>query len=188
MTKPSLVGLIVAASLIATGAQAAEDQGRTAPGEPVCLHKAELTSLVTYALPVVIGTALVTCKPALAPNGFFATEGASLVSRYAAGKPAAWPAARGALLKLEAGKAGKFDNMLRKLPDSALQPLAEGFVSEAVAPALEPGRCRMLEQGMALVSPLPPESTAELVTYLFTIADRPGLTRRTGITLCKTGN
>ena len=47
--------------------------------EPACLSEREVTSLVTYALPVVMDSAIKTCRPTLSPQGYFATQGSGLV-------------------------------------------------------------------------------------------------------------
>ena len=60
-----------------------------------------------------------TCQPTLSPTGWFATKGPGLVQSYAARKQAAWPSARGALMKLGKGDE-KMGQMVSRLPDSAL--------------------------------------------------------------------
>ncbi|KUR71444.1 hypothetical protein AQZ52_12475 [Novosphingobium fuchskuhlense] len=138
----------------------------------VCLSEREVTSLVTYALPVVMDSTMKTCRPQLSPQGWFATQGPGLVQRYATRKTAAWPEARAALIKL-GGNDDKLKSLVSTLSDEALQPFAEGMVSAVVTKGIKPGQCKAIERATRLLSPLPPENTAELVTFMLVLADKP---------------
>jgi hypothetical protein len=157
--------------------------------EPACLSEREVTSLVTYALPVVMDGAMKACRPQLAPDGWFATQGPSLVQRYAARKSAAWPDAKAALLKL-GGNDAKLKDVVSSLSDEALQPFAEGMVSAVVTKGIKPGQCKAIERATRLLSPLPPENTAELVTFILVLADKPkvrgavGATKKSDLPIC----
>ena len=122
-------------SLVACAALAALMVGEVAAAQNAdCLSEREVTNLVSYALPVVMDSAIKTCRPQLAPDGYFATQGASLVQRYAARKSTAWPDAKAALLKL-GGKDDKMKDMVANLSDEALQPFADGLVAQLIASA-----------------------------------------------------
>lgn len=139
---------------------------------PACLSEREVTSLVTYALPMVMNSAMKTCSPQLSPQGYFATQGPTLVQRYAARKSAAWPEAKAALIKL-GGNDAKMKDLVANLSDEALQPFAEGIISAMVTRGIKPGQCKAIERGVRLLAPLPPENTAELVTFVLVLADKP---------------
>ncbi len=153
--------------------------------DPSCLSEREVTSLVTYALPVVMNSTMKTCSPQLSPQGYFATQGSSLVQRYAVRKSAAWPEAKAALIKL-GGSDDKMKDVVANLSDEALQPFAEGIVSAMVAKGIKPGQCKAIERGVRLLSPLPPENTAELVTFILVLADKPkpGSTKKSDLPIC----
>lgn len=153
--------------------------------EPACLSEREVTSLVTYALPVVMDFTMKACRPQLSPQGFFATQGSSLVQRYAARKTAAWPEARAALVKL-GGNDDKLKDIVSNLSDEALQPFAEGMVSAMVTKGIKPGQCKAIERATRLLSPLPLENTAELVTFILVVADKPkpGSTKKSDLPIC----
>lgn len=153
--------------------------------DPACLSEREVTSLVTYALPVVMNSTMKACGPQLSPQGYFATQGSSLVQRYAARKGAAWPEAKAALIKL-GGNDDKMKDVVANLSDEALQPFAEGIVSAMVAKGIKPGQCKAIERGVRLLSPLPPENTAELVTFILVLADKPkpGSTKKSDLPIC----
>ncbi len=179
----SLVRNIVwSAALAALGtAQAAAAQ------DPACLSEREVTSLVTYALPVVMNSTIKTCSPQLSPQGYFATQGTDLVQRYAARKSAAWPEAKSALIKL-GGNDNKMNDIVTTLSDEALQPFAEGLVSAMVTKGLKPGQCKAIERGVRLLSPLPPENTAELVTFILLLTEqpKPGSAKKSDLPICPT--
>lgn len=157
--------------------------------EPACLSEREVTSLVTYALPVVMDSTMKACRPELSQQGFFATQGSSLVQRYAARKNAAWPEARAALVKL-GGNDDKLKDIVANLSDEALQPFAEGMVSAVVTKGIKPGQCKAIERATRLLSPLPPENTAELVTFILVMADKPkvrgavGASKKSELPIC----
>lgn len=155
---------------------------------PACLSEREVTSLVTYALPVVMTSTMKTCGPQLSPQGYFATQGSSLVQRYTARKSAVWPEAKAALIKL-GGNDDKMKDVVANLSDEALQPFAEGIVSAMVAKGIKPGQCKAIERGVRLLSPLPPENTAELVTFILVLADRPkaGSAKKSDLPICPAG-
>lgn len=157
--------------------------------EPACLSEREVTSLVTYALPVVMNSTMKTCSPQLSPQGYFATQGPGLVQRYAARKSAAWPDAKAALIKL-GGNDDKMKDIVANLSDEALQPFAEGIVAAMVAKGIKPGQCKAIERGVRLLAPLPPENTAELVTFVLVLADKPkvrgavGASKKSDLPIC----
>lgn len=177
----SIVWTAALAALGTTEVAAAQD--------PACLSEREVTSLVTYALPVVMNSTMKTCSPQLSPQGYFATQGSGLVQRYAARKSAAWPEAKAALIKL-GGNDDKMKDIVANLSDEALQPFAEGIVSAMVTKGIKPGQCKAIERGVRLLSPLPPENTAELVTFILVLADKPkvrgavGASKKSDLPIC----
>jgi hypothetical protein len=162
-------------TLIACAAIAALTASETATAQqPSCLTEREVTSLLTYALPVVMDSTMKACRPQLSPQGYFATQGPALVQRYAARKSTAWPEAKGALIKL-GGNDARMKDMVANLSDEALQPFAEGMVAQLVTKQIKPGQCKPIERATRLLSPLPPENTAELLTFIIVLAEKPKL-------------
>lgn len=141
-----------------------------------CLDRQELTAIVTYALPSAMDSAMTFCRPHLSPQGYLAREGRGLVQRYTVAKPAAWPQAKAALVKMAATGNDPTVSSMARLPDSALQPFAEGMVGQIVADGMKPQTCAPLEQAMRLLAPLPPENTAGLIAFVViqTQGTRPG--------------
>lgn len=154
-----------------------------------CLTEHEVTSLVTFALPTVMNSAITTCQPQLSSNGYFATQGRSLVARYAVGKAAAWPTAKAALFKLGGSKGdAQTRDLLAKMPDEALQPFAEGLVGQMVGSGIKPDQCVAIERGARLLAPLPPENTAELITFILSVADKPKPGKTPKLSICPAQN
>lgn len=149
-----------------------------------CLTQVELTGMVTYALPVVMDGAMKACRPTLSPAGYFATQGPSLLQRYAARKQQAWPVAKTAILKIGDQKDASMKQMIANLPDSALQPFAEGMVAQMVTEGIKPDQCVAIERATRLLSPLPPENTAELLTFIVGLADKPKPGKKSALPLC----
>lgn len=169
-----IAGLAALSAVASAQAAAAQD----------CLTQPELTGIVTFALPVVMDGAMKACRPALSPQGYFATQGPALVQRYAARKQEAWPTAKAAILKIGDARDAKMKDMVANLPDSALQPFAEGMVAQMVTEGIKPDQCVAIERATRLLSPLPPENTAELLTFIVGIADRPKAGKKATLNLC----
>ncbi len=79
--------------------------GIAAAAEPPCLTPAEFTALSSYALPSIITGTTQRCAATLPADAWLRRNGGQLAARYAAAKPAAWPGAKAAFLKLSAGQA-----------------------------------------------------------------------------------
>jgi len=153
-----------------------------------CLSEADVSGLVGYALPSVIDGAMKACKPHLSTTGFFATRGSAFAGQYAARKDANWPVAKDAFLKLGGTKDASLNATLKALPDSALQPFVEAMVSEMVGGEIKPGQCTAIERGVRILSPLPAENTAELITFVVVIADKPKNGKPSSLPICKAAN
>ncbi len=131
--------------------------------EPPCLTTAEFAALAGYALPSTINGAAQRCAAALPADAFLRSEAAALAARYGQAKPAAWPGAKGAFLKLSSGANSDAARLLTLLPDDVLKPLVDAAVQAKVAEAMPPERCGVADRVLRLLAPLPPENTAELI-------------------------
>ncbi|MCC6941427.1 hypothetical protein [Novosphingobium sp.] len=183
--------MVLSRSVFALGAALALSQGQlahAAANADSCLSEAEVGGLVGYALPYVIDGAMKACKPHLSPTGFFATRGSAFAGQYAARKDVNWPVAKNAFLKLGGTKDASISSTLRALPDSALQPFVEAMVSELVGGEIKPGQCTAIERGVRILSPLPAENTAELITFVVVLADKPKNGKPASLPICKAAN
>lgn len=169
------------AAIALTQTQLAHAATTTAP----CMSEDEVTALIGYALPSVIDGTIKSCKPHLSSNGYFATRGGEFLGRYAARKNDNWPLAKTAFLKLGGSKDPKMAEMMKNLPDSAVQPFVEAMVRELVSGEIKPDQCTAIERGVRLLSPLPPENTAELVTFVLVLADKPKPGKASSFPICK---
>lgn len=155
-----------------------------AQGE-ACLSRDDLAGMFAYALPSVIEAAGGACRTSLPRDGFLATQGVALAQRYRAGKAAAWPVAKAAVLKIGGQQGGALGaSLVAALPDSALQPFAEGMIGQYVTAAIHPGDCPEIEQALRFAAPLPPENTAGLVALIVARLDRARPGHRPGLPLC----
>lgn len=175
-------------NLLALGAGLAMAQAQVAQAAnaaPDCLSEVEMNALVGYALPSVIDGAMKACSPHLSPNGYFATRGSEFLGRYASRKDANWPLAKAAFLKLGSSKDAKLVDTVKDLPDAAVQPFVEAMVSEMVGDQIKPDQCTAIERGVRILSPLPPENTAELITFVVILADKPKAGKATSLPICQ---
>ena len=153
-----------------------------------CLNPQEATGLFTYALPVVMDSAIKRCQQSLSAQGYFATQGGALVQKYSARKADAWPTAKAAFLKVaDAGDAGMRD-MVSRMPDQALQPFADAMVADMVAARIKPDQCVALERATRLLSPLPPEHTAELITFIMQVTTKVSPGKKLPLAICPARN
>ncbi|MFM5908537.1 MAG: hypothetical protein ACKOPO_13285 [Novosphingobium sp.] len=154
-----------------------------AAAQAPCLTPREATAVASYALPSVIAGTSQRCAATLGKDAYLTREGTKLSSRYAARKSAAWPEARAALLKV--GGAGEVTETVRKLPDSAVQPLVDSLVTSLVVENMPTDRCSPVDRALWLLSPLPPENTAELIALSLGLLAQGQNPRIGKIAICK---
>jgi len=158
--------------------------GLALAAEPPCLTPAEFTAVSSYAMPAIIDGTVQRCGATLSSDSFLRRHGPELELRYAALKPRAWPGAKAAFLKVSASTGGDMANMLRSMPDTSLQPMLDAFVAGAVSQQLPLQRCGTVNRVIELLSPLPPESTAELIALATGLGAQAGRARIGMITIC----
>jgi len=156
-----------------------------AAAEPVCLTPREFTALSTYALPSVIGGTTRACAAQLPETAFLRRNGQDLAVRYAQGKGRAWPEARAAFLKLSGARDPAAAQLFAALPDDALQQVADAAFAGIVAGQVKPDSCTSIDRAIALLSPLPPENTAELIALAAGLGAKTGEARLGKFALCK---
>jgi hypothetical protein len=144
--------------------------------EPPCLTATEFTALSSYALPSIITGTTERCAAALPADAWLRRNGGQLAARYAAGKPAAWPAAKAAFFK--------FANLLKSLPDSSLQPMVDALISGMIGQQLPADRCGAIDRLVRLLAPLPPENTAELIAVAAGLGAKTGRARLGKFSIC----
>ncbi|HZV09608.1 MAG TPA: hypothetical protein VFF94_07605, partial [Novosphingobium sp.] len=130
--------------------------------EPPCLTVREFTAVATYALPDILHGVGAACVPVLGQGAFLAQEGPALADRYAAARPAAWPATRAALARISASQ-GLAGALVARLPDATQQQLFSTLVAGVVAEKVPAQRCGLIDQILSLIAPLPPENTAAII-------------------------
>lgn len=154
-----------------------------AAAETPCLTPREATAVASYALPSVITGTSQRCAPVLGKDAYLTRDGAKLAARYSARKAAAWPEAKAALLKV--GGAGEMTDAVRKLPDATVQPLLDTLVTGLVVEQMPTDRCTPLDRALWLLSPLPPENTAELIALSLGLMAQGSNPRIGKIAICR---
>lgn len=152
--------------------------------EPPCLSTGEFASLVGYALPSVIKGTVTRCSASLPPEAFLKRDGSDLASRYAEAKPAAWPAAKEAFVKLSSNTNDAASALIRNLPDQTLQTMLDGLLEGMVGMNIPVERCGMVDRIVRLLSPLPPENAAELAAMLAGLGAKSGKARIGSFSIC----
>ncbi|MCW1403291.1 hypothetical protein OKA06_13535 [Novosphingobium sp. MW5] len=156
---------------------------QVAAAAETCLTPREATAVASYALPAVISGTSQRCGPVLGKDAYLTKEGAKLAARYSARKAAVWPEAKAALLKV--GGAGEMTEAVRKLPDATVQPLVDSLVTGLVVEQMPTDRCSPVDRALWLLSPLPPENTAELIALSLGLMAQGKNPRIGKIAICK---
>lgn len=158
--------------------------GLAQAAEPPCLTTNEFTSLATYGLPSVIKGVTDRCGPSLPAGAWLPRNGAPLASRYASSKPAAWPGAKAAFMKLGSNGKAETADIFRKLPDASLQPMVDGLIEGLVGQEIPLQRCTVIDRVVRLLAPLPPENTAELIALAAGLGSKNGGEKAGKLKLC----
>jgi hypothetical protein len=158
--------------------------GLARAAEPVCLAPHEFTALATYALPNALSATAQRCSASLPAEAFLKTGGPEMIARYAAGKPAAWPGAKAVFLKVTESQQGEMVALLRNLPDPQLQQLVDAFIQGLVAEKIPPERCVAIDRMLRLLSPLPAQSTADVIGLAIGLGSQAGQARIGKIRIC----
>jgi hypothetical protein len=158
--------------------------GLAQAAEPPCLTSREFSDLSSYAMPSIITGTAERCSAALAPNAFLRRSGAALATRYAAAKPASWPGAKAAFIKLSGGMNAEAVGLFRALPDDKLQPMVDILVEGLIAQQIPPERCTTIDLAIEALAPLPPQNTAKLIALALGLGSTAGGARLGKIALC----
>lgn len=174
--RQAITALAVGLVAVSSVANAAESQ--------MCLTANEFTALTTYGLPSVIEGVTSRCATTLPDNAWLKQNGRQLSVRYTQGKQRAWPGAKAAFLKLGGTQNASAVDTLRSLPDSTLQPMADGLIQGMVAQQLPLERCATVDRAIRLLSPLPADSTAELIALAAGIGAQSGRAKAGKFSIC----
>ena len=154
--------------------------------EPPCLSPGEFTALAEYALPSIISGTSQRCSSTLAPGAYLRRNGPQLIQRYAERKPAAWPSAKAAFIKLSSSTSTDANNLVRSLPDASLQQMLGALMEGLVSQHVPLDRCGTIDRLIGLLSPLPAQSTAEVIALAVGLGSKAGEAKLGAITVCQT--
>ena len=130
----------------------------------------QVEAATRYALPHLFEGFRATCADTLSADGYLASEGDRLQTKFSDGADAYWPQAKTAMINLASQRGGEASSeldMFASLPDESLQPLVDGLVFAIVATELKTEQCGDVERGLALLDPLPVENFAGLIGFMF---------------------
>ncbi|MEE4206031.1 MAG: hypothetical protein V2I39_07060 [Erythrobacter sp.] len=159
-------------------ALAALAQGTAAHAQQACAAPRDIDDAMTYAMPLAFDATRAACSTTLARDGFLATEGERIAARFRQRQDAAWPGAL-RVLRLVVEQRGPdpaagdidFAQVIDTVPPETLRPLADALLRQMVAKEIGREDCRNIERGLELLSPLPVENIAGLMTFLVDIAE-----------------
>jgi len=168
-----------------TAAVLAALPGVAQAAEPPCLTPAEFTSLAGYTLPSIISGTTQRCTASLGPKAYLPSGGKQLAARYAGQKARYWQGAKAAFLKLSSTTSADANKLLGDMPDASLQGILDAMMEGMVSQQIPVDRCTTIDRVVGLLSPLPPENTAELIALAVGLGASSDKARLGKISLCK---
>lgn len=145
------------AALLSTTAQAAE---------PACFTRAEVNSLIAYALPVVMDPMIASCRPHLVSDAYLLSGGQRISEALAARKDTEWKAAKSAIMRVWGG------SKMLDMPDEVLQASLSEKVTTEITGKLKASECKDISAISAKLSPLSPDQLVDLAGELIVVAIR----------------
>lgn len=173
-----------AAFALALVAQAGVAAAQPPAPPPACLAPAEFTALATYTLPGAVTAIAERCTTTLPADAFLRTGAGDLAARYRLSSEAAWPGAKAAFLKVSAAVDPASAGLIGAMPDQALRGLVGSLFSGTIAAHVRLDDCGTIDRALALLAPLPPEATAELIGVAVGLGTRGGPAHIGQITIC----
>jgi hypothetical protein len=141
--------------------------------EAPCLTRQEFSGLASFVLPSVMEGAIERCRPYLDEGAYLTISGSKLVDRYEARKVQNWPVAKAAFLKISGETNGKANDLLKILPDDALQDMLDITFEGLASQEIPTDKCGTIDEFTRLLAPLPPENTWEIIRLVVSLAGKP---------------
>lgn len=156
------------AAMVSTTAQAAE---------PACFTRAEVNSLIAYALPVVMDPVIASCRPHLASDAYLLSGGQRISEALAARKDVEWKAAKAAVMRVWGG------SKALDMPDDVLQASLNDKVTKEITGKLKASECKDISSISAKLSPLSPDQLVDFAGEILVVALR-GRKSKAGEMIC----
>lgn len=134
-----------------------------------CVTEAEVSAIGIYSVPGMVRSLRTRCGGELSADGYLATQGDSLIERYAALQSGVWPTARSGLMKVLASKAGgqlAALDAIGNVPDESIRPLVDALIVQELALNVAPGDCWKIERVVEALAPIDPEVAGTLLGTL----------------------
>jgi hypothetical protein len=146
-----------------------------------CLTEAETAALIGYALPDLLAGVRDKCKGSLAAPTFLMSRSAELERSYRRHSDALWPTAKAAFAKM----VGE-DEMMKKMPDSALRPLLTAAFGTVITNDVKASDCPLADGIVEALAPLPPANLARLIGLIIAADDKGSdAAGKTGFAICE---
>ncbi len=146
--------------------------------QQTCVAAADLGDSVLYAMPIAYDAVSTACASQLQRDGFMAKGGDAFIAKFRTRQDSAWPGAFRMIKTFmakdsatEGGSGADMTAMIAALPEEALRPFVDGLVGQMIAGEIKPDSCGRIERGMELLSPLPVDNVAGLMTFIFEVAE-----------------
>lgn len=154
MALPSwrLIPAVLLASLSLSTQAVAQTAG-------TCLTDAEAHKLVLYALPGVADQLGDACKANLPATAYLIQSRQTLIARFDKSALSSAAGARLAFAKL----AGVNSTVFEKLDNTTLRTLIGAGIASAMGKGIKAGECRIINDVLEQLDPLPPENLANLI-------------------------
>ncbi|MGB3471962.1 MAG: hypothetical protein WBA51_14170 [Erythrobacter sp.] len=159
-------GPVVALAALATA--------QTAQAQQVCVAPEDAADAMVYVMPGAYDAVLTTCTGEFTEKSFIpSAAGANFVEQFRAEQDARWPGTM-RFFRIFMARETQDDGMaevIAALPDDALRPLIDGILGQMIGKEIKSDNCAKIDRAVELLSPLPAENIAGLVSFILPEVD-----------------
>ena len=148
---------------------------QTAQAQKHCVEPEDAADAVVYMMPTAYESTLSACENEFNSDSFLTSDaGRAFIDGFRGQQDQRWSGAY-RFFKVFIQKETKGDDamgeMLANLPEEALRPLIDGLLGQIIAKEIKPNTCGKIDRVVELLSPLPPENIAGLMSFILPEVD-----------------
>jgi hypothetical protein len=153
---------------------------QAAQAQPACVAAEDIGDTLLYTIPIAYDAVRTSCQRELKPDGFLARKGDAFIATFRARQNSAWPGAlrflktflvRDGNAKAKDGSDADIATIITSLPEASLRPFVDALLGQMIANEIKPNSCGTIERGIELLSPLPVDNVAGLLTFILEVAE-----------------
>jgi len=155
-------------------ALAAMGTAQATQAQQVCVAPDDAADAMVYVMPGAYEAVLTTCSGEFTDQSFMiSAAGSNFVEQFRAQQDARWPGTM-RFFRVFMARETQDDGMaevIAALPDDALRPLIDGVLGQMIGKEIKSDNCAKIDRAVELLSPLPAENIAGLVSFILPEVD-----------------